>query len=222
MKKVFVLLSLIMIVAGVGCTILSQQVTPAEVDQDALRYAIDAGIAELQDYNAWYPNMAEAARLKKDVDAAHNIIRLDLAQMMQKDTLIYSIHKGVVANNLVVAEQREEMLFGETGLLSLGMSMLGAGGFAGFLGLMRRKPGDISPQVLEQTLATATGKTTEELSAKQKHLIQVVKGVQVFLDTYKNTSDNKEAVMIKELKVACNATQDFDTKIAVSAAKINS
>jgi len=72
---------------------------------------------------------------------------------------------------------------------------------------------------MEQALATATGKTTAELSVKEKQFIQLVKGVQVFMDDHQNTTDNKEAVMIKRLKIAMDAKQDIDTQAAVAVVK---
>lgn len=219
MKKVIVILSVLLMLGGLGCAALSQLITPAEVDRAALKYAIDAGVAEPNDYNAWYPNLDEATRLKDDVDSAHIVNQEGLQHLIEKDVTRHGIHQKVTTRNRISGIQREELLFGETGILSLGLSMIGAGGFAGVLGLMRKRPGDVTPQELEQTVVSATGKTAEELSAKQKQFVQVVSGIQKFMDTYKDTSDNKEAVMLKEMKILCNATQDIDTRQAVAVAK---
>ncbi len=215
MKKLIVLLSITLMVLGLGCAALSQYVTPGEVDQGALDYAIEAGVADPIDYNAWYPNMVEAARLKKDVDAAHNVIQLDLAQLMQKDDLTYSIHKDVVSSNLVLAQQREEMLFGESGLLSLGLSMVGMGGFAGLLGLMRKRPGDITAPEMESALATATGRTEAELSIRDKQFVQLVKGVQAYIEKDGGLGQHE----LVRLKFAMNKHQDTDTRAAVAVVK---
>ena len=216
MKTLIVIASIMLMVIGLGCAALSSYVTPAEVDQNALRYAINAGIVELDDYDAWYPNLAEAERLAKNVDAAHNTVQLSLQQQAQKDNLDYSIHKDVVSTNLIVANQREEMLFGETGLMSLGLSMAGFGGLTGLLGLMRRRPGDITKPEMEQALATATGKTTAELSLKEKQMIQLVKGIQAFMDTYETSS---VPGIVKDLKNMLDKAQDKDTQAAVAVIK---
>jgi len=213
MKQIMIVLSLILIIAGLGCTALSTLVTPAEVDRDALRYAVDAGIADFNDYDAWYPNLDEAERLVQDVDAANLLNQQDLQHRMDKDNTLHGIHRGVTVGNRQAGRQREETLFGETGILSLGLSMIGAGGFAGVLGLMRKRPGDITPQEMEHTLATATGKTTADLSIKEKQFVQLVKGVQGFLDI------NKETMAGKEMKNCMNVAQDTDTRIAVAAVK---
>jgi len=217
-RIVLIVISLLMMITGMGCVALSHLITPAEVDKAALRYAVDAGVADYNDYDAWYPNMAEAARLDEDVDAAHSTVQLTLRQKIEKDELDYSIHKKVTSANLIVARQREEALFGEKGLLSMGLTMLGVGGFTGLLGLMRKRPGDLTREEVETALTTATGKTKEELSAKEKQFVQLVKGVAEFMKS-QESNGNKDAVIA--LKSIMDKYQDSQTKVAVAAAKVN-
>ena len=214
MKTLIVTLSIALMVVGMGCAALSSLVTPAEVDQNALRYAIDAGVANPNDYNAWYPNLDEATRLKRDVDSAHVLNQQELQHLIEKDITQHGIHQRVTTTNHQVAVQREEQLFGETGLLSLGLSMAGMGAFAGLLGLMRKRPGDITAPEMEQALATVKGETAAELSIKEKQFVQLVKGVQAFMDIKTPYSDAN-----KELKICCNAAQDTDTRAAVAVIK---
>ena len=211
MKTIVAVISIMLIVIGLGCAALSSYVTPAEIDKDAVEYAVDSGVAEEEDYGG-YPNLVKADRLDKDVDAAHSTVQLSLQQQVQKDDLDYSIHKGVVSTNLITANQREEMLFGETGLLSLGASMAGFGTLTGLIGLMRKRPGDVTKPEMEQALAAATGKTAEELSTKQRQMIQLVKGVQAFMET---TNEFE----VKSLKTAMDIAQDKDTQAAVAVIK---
>lgn len=215
MKTLIAILSIMLIVIGMGCATLSSLITPAEVDRDALRYAIDSGVAELDDYNAWYSNLAEAERLVRDVDAANLLNQQGLQHLMDKDNTLHGIHRGVTVNNRQVGRQREETLFGETGLLSIGLSMMGAGGFAGLLGLSRKRPGDITKPEMEQALATATGKTTAELSLKEKQMIQLVKGIQAYMNSLTNASGGS----MTQLKAALNSAQDKDTQAAVAVIK---
>jgi hypothetical protein len=216
MKKLIVLLSIALMTVGLGCAALSSYVTPAEVDQDAVWYAVDAGVARQSDYNkSWFPNMADAARLKKDVDDSHAVNQQEIIHLMDRDNLVYGIHKDVVASNLMVAQQREEMLFGETGLLSLGLSMAGMGGFAGLLGLMRKRPQDWTPAEVEATIAETTGRTTAELSAKEKQFVQLVKGVQAFIEGGGSQSDGG----VTCLKATMDKYQDTDTRAAVAVVK---
>lgn len=219
MKKLMVIVSLVLIVLGLGCTAMSHYVTYAEVDRDAVEYAVDAGVADINDYDSWWPNLVMVERLGGDVDDGHKIIQLNLKQLIQKDDLKYSIHKDTVSADLAIALERENLLFGETGLLSLGLSMVGFGGLTGLLGLMRKRPGDITAPEMEQALASATGKTSAELSIRDKQFVQLVKGVQVFIDDYKNSTNNKDIVMLKALKAALVAKQDVDTQTAVAVVK---
>ena len=214
MKTLIVLLSLVLIATGLGCVALSGLITPADVDQRALQYAINAGVADHNDYNAWYPNLDEATRLKEDVDSANVVKQQKLRHLMEKDTTEHGIHRKVTTYNLTTAKQREEILFGEAGLLPLGLSMLGAGGFAGLLGLMRKRPGDVTAPEMEQALATVKGKATDELSTKEKQFVQLVKGVQAFMDI-----PGMGAGEIASLKTTMNEAQDKDTQAAVTVIK---
>lgn len=219
MKKLMVMVSLVLIMLGLGCAAMSHYVTYAEIDRDAVGYVVNAGVADVNDYDSWWPNLVLVERLDKDIDGGHKLIQLSLKQLIQKDDLEYSIHKDTVSYDLAIASERENLLFGETGLLSLGLSMAGFGGLTGLLGLMRKRPGDITAPEMEQVLALATNKATSDLSTKDKQFVQLVKGLQVFMDPYKGTTDNKEAVMLQELKTALNGKQDVDTQAAVAVVK---
>jgi len=213
------MLSLLMMVAGVGCVALSRKATPANVDTKAIAYVAESGLADANDFKAWYPNVEQAGRLKLAVDAAHKVNQLELQQQIEQDNLRYSIHKNVVIKNYKTGLEREEQLFGEKGLLSLGLSLAGFGTLTGFVGLARKRPGDVTPQELGLAVEQATGKTNGDLSEKEKQLVEVVKGVQKFIDTYKDTKDNKEAVMIKTLKELASKAQDTNTQVAVATIK---
>lgn len=213
-RTIVVMLSLMLIATGIGCVAVSRHATPASIDQKAVWYVSSAGVAEPNDFKG-YPNLVKAERLEKGVDSAHDVIQLELEQKIQRDNLEYSIHKDVTANNRLVGEQREEMLFGEKGLLSLGLSLAGFGTLTGFVGLMRKRPGDVTSQEVEQVVSQATGKTAAELSEKEKQLIEVVKGVQKFIDTYKD----KEPEAVTSLKELSNKAQDTSTQVAVAKIK---
>ena len=222
MKKLMIVVSLVLIMLGLGCTAMSHYVTYAEIDRNAVEYAVDAGVAEPNDYDDWWTNIVTLERLERDVDGGHKIVQLNLKQLIQKDDLEYSLVKDTVASDLAVAFQREEMLFGKTGFLSLGLSMAGFGGLTGILGLMRKRPGDITAPEMEQALASATNKTSAELLVKEKQFVQLVKGVQVFMVKYKNSTNGIETALLKDLKIAFNSKQDDDTKAAVAIVKVTS
>ena len=215
MQKVMVVLALVLIMLGLGCTAMSRYVTYAEVDQDAVRYAADAGVTDVNDYDAKWTNIVMVERLKRDVDGGHKVIQLNLKQLIQKDDLEYSIHKDVVATDLAIGLQREELLFGETGLLSLGLSMAGFGGLTGLLGLMRKRPKDWTPEEVESALVSATGKTSAELSAKEKQFVQLVRGIKEFMDPHNKTAPKT----VNGLKLYMNEAQDKETQAAVAVVK---
>jgi len=209
-----VMLSLMLIFAGVSCVALSRYVTPAEVDRKAVEYVVSTGIAEPNDFKG-YPNVDKAGKLKDGVDSAHEVIQLELEQMKEKDNLEYSIHKDVVTSNYKAGQEREEILFGEKGLVPLGLGMLGFGTLTGFAGLMRKRPGDVTSQDMEQAIAQATGKTADELSEKEKQLVEIVKGVQKFMNTYRDKSPE----ILSNMKEAFDKTQDVSTQVAVARIK---
>ena len=213
MKKVVAVLSVILILAGLGCATLSHMITPGEVDKSAVKYVVDAGVAEPNEYKG-YGNLLKATKLKEDVKAAHITNQLELAQAAQRENLEHSIHEKSTFNNHHVAVQREEQLFGTTGLVSLGLSMAGFGSLTGLLGLARKRPGDITKPEMEQALATVTGKTKEELSLKEKQFVQLVKGVQEFMDAPRKPEE------AEALKRYLDKHQDRDTQVAVAAAKV--
>ena len=214
MKTITIIFSIILMTAGLGCVVLPSYITPADLDGKAVQYVVDAGIAELTDYKAWYPNLALAKRLPKDLAAANLLNQQVLQQKIDKDNTIYNIFRGTAVLNRNVALEREEALFGESGLASLGLSMLGFGGFTGLLGLMRKRPGDITKDEMENAVATVQNKTTAELTLKEKQMIQLVKGVQAFLD-----SPAAIGVSSEYLKAELDKAQDNDTKVAVSIIK---
>jgi hypothetical protein len=202
---------LILVAGGLGCAALSNLVTPAVIDPQAVRYVDQAGVGDANEYGG-YGNLDKAIRLQKGVDSAHGTIQLDLQQQAERDNLTYSALRDVVSANLSAAVQREEQLFGPQGLLSLGLSMAGFGTLTGLVGLMRKRPGDVTSAELQQAVTTATGATTEALSDKQRQFVQLVQGIGEFMG-------DLETPTIKILKTTLDRTQDTDTQVAVAAVK---
>jgi hypothetical protein len=132
---------------------------------------------------------------------------------MEKDVTQHGIHQKVVASNKAAGIRREEQLFGETGLLSLGLSMMGAGGAAGLLGLSRKRPQDVTAAEMESAIATVKGESVEELSAKEKQFAQLVKGIGEFMATNPAGGEVLKPIMDK--------CQDAETKVAVATVKKN-
>lgn len=211
MKNILIIIvSIILMLAGISCMAVSELVTPAEINKSAVKYAVNSGVADEQDYLG-YPNLGKARRLVVAVDSAHKVNVFDLQQRLAKDSLDYTMLRGVVTNNEQIAVEREQMLFGQSGLLSMGLSMLGVGGLGGVIGLLRRKPGDWSPEEVTDAITEATGKTSNELSAKNKQVIQLVQSVDALIKTF-----NLDKTKIKSV---LNGVQDGDVQIAVSTTK---
>jgi hypothetical protein len=212
-KSLFSIISVLLVVAGLGCASLSYLATPADIDKNAVNYAADAGACDANDYKG-YGNLDKASRLRKDVDQAHILNQEELQQALDRDNTQHAIHSGTTATNERAALEREEAIFGEGGLLTLGLTMAGMGGLGGVIGTFRKRPGDMTPEDHEKLLTAATGKTAEELSAKEKQLLQVVKGVKIFLDAKKAEGDN-----VLALREALSTATDDDTKVAVAGVK---
>lgn len=213
MRKVIVLLSIMMIIAGVGCAALSEWATPADKDKAAIKYVTDSGVAEPQEYEGYF-NLYKSRKLTKDVDTTYVLNKQELEQALAREDTQHNIHHGNAYANQRVSEQREEAIFGKEGLLTLSLSMLGMGGLGGFVGLMRKRPGDVTPAEMEQAITQATGKTSAALSVKEKQFVQLVKGIQDYIKIAPQAS-------VDDLKAKLSKHQDADTQVAVAAAKVN-
>jgi len=199
--------------AGLGCAVFSDMVTPATLDQRAKEYAVESGAAGAGDFDG-YQNLAKAKMLSDRVDTAHQSIQLDLHQQLQTDTLVYGTIKDAVTSNVTVAQQREETLFGEKGLLSMGLGMLGMGSLTGFLGLMRKRPGDVTSAELNQAVTQVTSQSSAEVQAKTKAFTEVVQSVAAIMGEMKDAP-----IMLDRIKVAMNGIQDTSTQQAVASVK---
>ncbi|MCK9569056.1 hypothetical protein M0R72_08950 [Candidatus Pacearchaeota archaeon] len=198
----------IMVIAGLGCAALSQLVTPAVVDRAAVHYVNEAGVADANDFRG-FANLDKALRLQMKVDSAYEIRSLAIRQMAEKNELDYRQLKGVAAANAEVAQLREEQLFGEKGLLSMGLGLLGVGAFTGTLGLMRRRPGDFTQADVETALAELKGEVTD----KDRQFLEVVRGVQAYLDVHPKGDAAGDELRQNLQK------QSLDTREAVAVAK---
>ncbi len=197
-----------LLIAGIGCAAFSTLVTPANIDKQAVKYAASAGVIDANDFRG-YANLDKAIRLKAAVDAAFKVKELSLTQMMEKNKLDYAQLSDVSESNMKASQAKEEQLFGEKGLLSMGLSLAGFGTLTGLVGLMRKRPGDITQQDMESALSTVKG----EVTAKDRQFIEVVKGIQVVLDAHP-----KGDPVGDEIRKALEK-QSVDTRQAVAVAK---
>jgi len=211
--NVIVICSLLLFGTGLGCTAISSYITPAQINEKAVEYAVNAGIAEQDDYKG-YGNLEKAERLHKDVEITHSQIQFDLEQQAQKDNLKYGILKGITLVNLKTSQLLEERMFGPQGLLTLGLSLVGFGGFTGMIGLMRKRPGDVTPEELNKTLNDTTRLYAGQLSEKELQFTQLVQGIHQIFQKYQNMPTT-----IQSMKDIFDKTQDTETQLAVTKAK---
>jgi len=210
MKTTISIISLLLIIAGLGCASLSALVTPASLDTKAIDYATEAQTIEPATL-AGYKNLDKAIRLENAVDDAHEVNQLMISQMMEKDQLDYAQLNDIVVQNRMIGQKREEMLFAEDGLLTLGLSMAGFGSLTGLIGLMRKRPQDLTPEEVEKAYSGLQG----ELSDKDRQLIELIKGVQDIL----NTTEGKDNNLLGQFKLALGNAQSTDTKVKVAEIK---
>lgn len=204
-----IMLSVIMIAAGLGCVALSEYATPARIDARAVEYVDAAGVADTNEF-AGYGNLLKATRLTAAVGDAYQVNQQTLSQMIDKDSLLYSQLAEVTQNNRTKAAAREQMLFGEKGLLAIGLSMAGFGTLTGLIGLARKRPQDITPDELNKVI----GGKDAELSATQKQFAELVAGIQNFIDI-PTTND----IIAETLKTELAKCQSDDTKKSVAVLK---
>ena len=209
MKRFAVLfVATIMVLVGIGCAALSQMVTPAKVDTAAVNYATGAGVAEANDFTG-FANLEKALRLEMKVDDAYEVRTLAIKQTAEKNELDYRQLKNVTAENTRQAQIREEQIFGEKGLLSMGLSMMGFGALTGTIGLIRKRPGDWTQPEVD----TALTELKVETQATRQQFTEVVKGVQEFLNVHP-----KGDAVGDELRASLQK-QSIDTRRAVAVAK---
>ena len=112
------------ICSAFGCAALSHLITPADLDARAVDYVVDAGVADANDFKG-YANLEKAVKLEKAVHDAFQLKQLQLDQLADDNNLLYTqLNKTTMANRKQGFE-KEERLFGKTGLaLILNRSLL--------------------------------------------------------------------------------------------------
>ena len=212
-KKTIVLVSLILLVAGIGCVPLSYYLTPATVDSDAVRYVTSARVGDVNDF-AGYPNLAKAKLLDEKVDTTYALKTQEAKHLIEDNNLEYSLLKKATVPNVAMGLEREQAIFGENGLLPLGLSCLGIGGLGTVIGLMRKRPGDVTQDEYYQAIADIESETTDELTEKDKQLVELVMGFEKLKKTFKN-----DVHLLGTFKTLMNESQDTSTQVAVAKIK---
>lgn len=203
----YVLLAIVLI--GSGCIgTVSEHLTPGRIDRNVVAYNEAAGTGRAEDYKGFlYPSLAELKLLSADLDAAIALTEQELVHLAEQKQLEAKILKGVVTNDVEIAIARKEFIFNPTtGALALGLSILGVGA-GGYLGLMRKRPQDITPVEMEKALGEVKGEVTN----KDRQIIQLVASV-------KNVIEAQPPAAQDEMKTLLKAGQLPETRAAVKRA----
>lgn len=225
MKKIALILCLLVGIIAIGCVPLSHYLTPSDLDQRAIDYVIDAGVADANSYKG-YKNLHKANLLVDDIDKAYKLNQFDLQKAAEKNDLDYSICVNAQIAFRDAAVLREESLFGEEGGLATILGIAGLSGATGLLGLMRKRSQDWTKEEVDVALAEVSGKTKEEIAAKTKAISEVVKSVDKFKELLNKQFESdsnatvKVADLLIDLKNTLNSVQDSATKLEVSKAKV--
>lgn len=228
MKKLLIGLVLVICLAvagfGIGCAEMSAYLTPATKSHRTVDYVVEQGVADASDYDGYF-NLEKARRLAADLTAA-NAKRVQAIKHLYEDNeLIVNQLRGVVDHNLEMATNREQFLFDkEKGLLSLGLTAFGLGSFTGLLGLMRKRPGDMTVEDVKRE----TADLREQVGIKDHQFAQVVTGVEKFfkhkdqltslVNSDKSDLDKVDDILAA-LKTHLGRNQDKSTSEAVGAVK---
>jgi len=204
MKKTnlfLIILCLLAIAGALGCEAFSRHLTPAAIDKRAVKYATAAGVVDVNDF-AGYGNLAKAIKLEKGVRDAYQINQLDIAQLAADNDMEFAQLNDITTTNRIAGFKSEEKLFGETGILPLALGLTGFGGLGGLIGLMRKRPGDITPQELKTAIDGEGAKLTE----KEKQFGELVAGVQSILE--RETAETAKAMKNELAKAQSQSTKE--------------
>lgn len=197
-KVLFVIVAVLMILAAVGCYSLEEYLTPGTLNRKAVSLVTEVGVADANEFTG-YANLAKVRKLKAYVQAAYDLDMLLLDQLREKKQLTYDQLREVVNRDEKISAQKGESLFGPTGLLTLIAGATGMGGLGGIIGLMRKRPGDITKEEYQTALADAGVQTNE----KQGQMLELIVGIQEFIDQNQITAesggkaDNATALALK-------------------------
>lgn len=210
MKKIIAYVLLAVVLVGSGCIgTISEHLTPGRCDPDVVAYNEEAGTGKAEDYKSFlYPSLADLKRLQSDFDAAVALTEQELVHLAEQKQLQAKILRGVLTNDIEIAVAREEFIFNPTtGALAMGLSLLGVGA-GGYLGLMRKRPQDVTPVEMEKALGEVKGEVTN----KDRQFIQLVASVKNVIDAQPNDA------AANDVKKLLKATQLPETRAAVKQA----
>lgn len=209
MKKILAYIVLATVVIGGGCmATLSEELTWGRVEKKVVAYNEEAGTGTAADYKGlFYPSLASVRRLQVDFRAAVIITKQELRHLVEQKNLQADILSGIVDGDEKIAAAREDFIFNPvTGVLAIGLGLAGMGG-VGYLGLMRKRPKDITPQDMEKALVSVKG----EVDDRDRKIISLIASM-------RNVIDAQPAAAQVEMKKLLKASQSPETRTAVKQA----
>jgi len=224
MKKLLIrlvlVLSVLTTVVGIGCASLSEYITPGTIDRRAVKFVEESGVSQPGEFNGW-PSLHKALKLDVYVDMAYEVRYTTLKQSIEDLQIDYNHLNAIVTKNLEDAQLREAELFADGGVLSTILTASGLGAFTGMLGLMRRRPGDMSPEDFRKAVEPIQG----QVGIKEKQFAQVVLGVEKIMKgkdqiasllTKEGDAATKTDELLKLFKTYLGRTQDAETQQEVA------
>lgn len=224
MKKVLIglvlVLSALTAAVGIGCASLSEYATPASIDKKAVKFVVESGVADLNEFKGW-ANLHKALKLDSYVDMAYEVRHTALKHELENLTIDYNHLNDIVTKNLEDAQRREEELFADGGAFSTILTASGLGAFTGLLGLFRKRPGDMTKEDFQKAIEPIQG----QIGIKEQQFAQVVTGVEKIMKgkdqiTSLLTKDGDPATktdeILKLFKTYLGRTQDAATQQEVA------
>lgn len=172
MKKIFAYIVLAAVLIGGGCIgTLSEELTPGRCDPDVVVFNEEAGTGNSEDYKGlFFPSLASLKQLQADFKAAVAVTNQELKHLVEQKQLQMDILNGIVDDDVKIAVAREDFMFNPTtGALAIGLSLAGIGA-GGILGLMRKRPQDVTPVEMERALGEVKG----EVNDRDRKIINLV------------------------------------------------
>lgn len=213
MRKIIAILLLTIVLIGSGCiTALSEHLTPTKNDREVIAYVEKVGTGRAADYKGFlFPSLATLRKLKHDFEAAVVMTNQELKHLAEAKKLEENILRGIVDNDIDIGEQREDNLYNPTtGAIAVGLSIFGIAG-GGMLGLMRKRPQDITRQDHEKALGDIKGKVTD----RDRKIIALVASVKNVIDA-QSSEEAKE-----DIKRILKTSQLPDVRATVKRALAN-
>jgi len=137
-EKSLLVLALVVLTLLIGCAALQNVVTPAYVDEPALKYIQDQNVpCDVPRF--WWMSVADAETVDKLLDYTHDQKQLIFERAQEDDRSWYSVVKEQHQENLQGAYALRQQLFTPEGAIGL-LSATGMGLIVGALGIS--KPGD--------------------------------------------------------------------------------